>query len=317
MSDMNADDERVIDLALRRFDREARAKASPDGQAGTDQASAADREADLKKAPADIAAAMAEMNRRYFVARMGSRAVVVREEHDDCLQRRRLLFLQARDVRLLHGHQHCVVGIGKNGQEIKQDLGSLWLKHPDRRTYDRIMLLPNQTAPPEVYNLWSGWGVEPKAGEWSIIHVYLLDVVCAGDRVYYVYLLDWCAHAVQHPGQPAEVAVVLRGLKGTGKGTLGRLLIRIFRHHALHIAQPRHLVGNFNAHLADCLFLFVDEAFWGGDKQADGILKALITEPTLMIEAKGVDAFMMLNRLKIVLASNADWVVPATADERR
>ena len=36
-----------------------------------------------------------------------------------------------------------------------------------------------------------------------------------------------------------------------------------------------------------------------------------------MIEPKGVDSFPMPNRLKILMASNNDWVVPASADERR
>ena len=36
-----------------------------------------------------------------------------------------------------------------------------------------------------------------------------------------------------------------------------------------------------------------------------------------MIEPKGIDSFQMPNRLKILMASNNDWVVPATADERR
>src|SRR5262249_29527291 len=31
----------------------------------------------------------------------------------------------------------------------------------------------------------------------------------------------------------------------------------------------------------------------------------------------GVDSFQMPNRLKILIASNCDWVVPASADERR
>ena len=33
-----------------------------------------------------------------------------------------------------------------------------------------------------------------------------------------------------------------------------------------------------------------------------------------MIEPKGVDPFPMPNRLKILMASNNDWVVPASAD---
>ena len=84
---------------------------------------------------------------------------------------------------------------------------------------------------------------------------------------------------------------------------VGQMLMRIFRDHSLHITHRKHLVGNFNAHLVDALFLFLDEAFWAGDKQGEGTLKALITERTLMIEPKGVDSFQMPNRLKILMAS--------------
>ena len=110
---------------------------------------------------------------------------------------------------------------------------------------------------------------------------------------------------------------MLRGLKGTGKGTLGQILHRLFRHHAMHISNPAHFTGRFNGHLVDVLFLFVDEAFWAGDKAGEGTLKALVTEPTIPIEPKFVNLFQTTNRLKILMASNADWVVPATADERR
>mgnify|MGYP000856866344 CR=1 FL=1 len=53
----------------------------------------------------------------------------------------------------------------------------------------------------------------------------------------------------------------------------------------------RYLVGQFNAHLASCLFLQADEGFWAGDKQAEGRLKGLITSEYQMIELKGVDHF--------------------------
>jgi phage/plasmid-associated DNA primase len=122
---------------------------------------------------------------------------------------------------------------------------------------------------------------------------------------------------VQYPELHAEVAVVLRGLKGTGKGTLGQILHRLFRHHAMQISNPAHFTGRFNGHLVDVLFLFVDEAFWAGDKVGEGTLKGLVTEPTIPIEPKFINLFQATNRLKILMASNADWVVPVTADERR
>jgi hypothetical protein len=37
----------------------------------------------------------------------------------------------------------------------------------------------------------------------------------------------------------------------------------------------------------------------------------------MMIEPKGVNAFPWPNRLSIYMAANADWVVPASHDERR
>jgi hypothetical protein len=65
------------------------------------------------------------------------------------------------------------------------------------------------------------------------------------------------------------------------------------------------------------VFLFADEAFFAGDKKHESILKALITEPTLTVEAKGIDAEPAPNFLHIGVASNEDWVIPASGDERR
>ena len=265
---------------------------------------------------AKLASAIEWMNERYFVVALGGRVVIASLVHDLDLGRHRLVFMRSQDLKLFYNHRHYVVGISKKNDEIWKDLGTAWIEDRRRRTYDRLALLPNG-APPEVYNLWRGFGVELQPGEWPRLRHHLLHVICAGDQVHFRYLVRWCAYGVQHPERLAEVAVVLRGEKGIGKGIFAQVLMRIFRDHALHVTNPRHLLGQFNAHLVDALFLFVDEAFWGGDKSGEGIFKGLITEPSIMIEPKGVDPFMMPNRLKILMASNNDWVVPATADERR
>ena len=92
---------------------------------------------------------------------------------------------------------------------------------------------------------------------------------------------------------------------------------QIFGQHGHRINNPNHLVGTFNAHLRDTCLLFADEAFWPGNRGAVGTIKALITEPTLFIEAKGRDGVTVRNSLHIVMASNEVWVVPAEEDERR
>ena len=107
----------------------------------------------------------------------------------------------------------------------------------------------------------------------------------------------------------AEVAVVMRGLKGTGKGTLGSLLCRIFANQALHISSRKHLVGTFNRHLMNCCFLFADEAFWAGYHAGAAELQRMVTELTLSIEPKGIYSYQAINNLSIIMASNEDWVL--------
>jgi hypothetical protein len=261
--------------------------------------------------------AIDEMNEKYFVAALAGRSVIASVIHDDALDRDRLVYSRPADIKLQYSHRHYKVGVSARGRDIVKDLGTAWMEHPRRRTFRQIALVPNGTCPPDVFNLWRGFGVEPKQGDRSTIRDHLLHVICSGNTIYFGWLVGWLAYCVQHPELQAEVAVVLKGKKGTGKGLVAQILMRIFRHHAIHVANSKHLVGHFNAHLADALFLFLDEALWAGDKAGEGVLKALITEKVIMIEPKGIDVFAMPNRLKILMASNSDWVVPASADERR
>lgn len=210
----------------------------------------------------------------------------------------------------------------KAGDEDYQDevqLGAAWLKWTGRRTYQGVELAPNQAVelPNGNYNLWQGWGVMPAAGEWPLMRAHIAEVLASGDPASGEYILRWAAWAVQNPDRPAKVALVLRGGKGAGKGAFLTALRALFGSHGLQIYNRAHLVGSFNAHLRNCLFLFADEAFWAGDKQGESTLKGLITEPVIILEQKGVDAVAWPNRVKMAMAANAAWVVPATADERR
>ena len=125
------------------------------------------------------------------------------------------------------------------------------------------------------------------------------------------------AYAVQNPGRPGEVAVVLRGREGTGKGIFAKEFGRLFGPHFTHITHGRHLTGHFNRHLEQCSVLFADEAFFAGDRSHESVLKGLITEETILVEPKGLDLYSARNCIHLIMASNSDWVVPAGADARR
>ncbi len=149
------------------------------------------------------------------------------------------------------------------------------------------------------------------------MRAHVRDVICGGDDGPYGYVMGWMARCVQKPGKQGEVALVLRGKKGTGKGAFARDFGRLFGQHFIHVTNSKHLVGNFNAHLEDAVVVFADEAFWAGDKRDEGVLKALVTEPTITIEAKHRNARAAKNVTHLIVASNSDWAVPASGAERR
>jgi len=204
----------------------------------------------------------------------------------------------------------------QTGKKAEQ-LTDVWMEWSGRRGYNKLCFAPGETLPEKFFNLWRGFAVAPAPGDWSLMRAHIQNVICSGDPILDRYVMGWLALLIQRPGVRAEVAVALRGGKGVGKGMLGNSLCRIFGRHAVHFANAKHMVGNFNGHLRETAFIFADEAFWAGDRQHEGTLKAIVTEPEFMVEAKGKDGVMWPNRLHILMSSNDDWVVPTSVDERR
>jgi hypothetical protein len=208
--------------------------------------------------------------------------------------------------------------VNAKGQKIFVTAAMFWTRHPDRLTFPGITFDPSGGKIVNGYlNLWEGFAVEPKPGDWSLTQAFIRDVIAAGNEDHAAYVIKWIAWAFQNPEKVAEVALVLRSGEGTGKGFLGRLLKKIFGAHGLHVTKPELLTGRFNGHLETACFVFPDEAFWAGDKAARGVIYTLMTEPELMIEDKGLKAFPAPNRVKLIRAGNADWQVPAGPDARR
>jgi len=216
----------------------------------------------------------------------------------------------------------------KTGEkEVKGEIVSLYknelmawaLDCKSRSFTGGVVFLPAKKAPKNYFNTWRGFSVKPNLNDVLLNRIYfhMKEVVCAGHADLYDYMLKWIAYTIQYPDKPAGAALVLRGEKGSGKGTLGHFLKDLWGNHGLHITNAKHLVGNFNGHLNDVCFLFADEAFFSGDKQHEGVLKGLVTEPNIMIERKGIDAISQPNYLKIFMATNSHFAVPASRDERR
>jgi len=270
-------------------------------------------EAKKRSAPHPEVAKLDE--RHAIVENIGGKCLVIEEVPNEELKVRELTFISFATFKQRYNHRRIVVGTNDDGEPIRKELGSLWLNET-RHRFHTLRFAPRDLGP-SVYNTWEGFAVEPREGDCSLYLDHLRTVVCGGIDEHYQFLLGCMAHAVQRPWEPLEVAVVVRGGQGVGKGVAFREFGGLFGRHFMQVVNPDHVFGKFNRHLMDKVVLFADEAFYAGDRRHESILKALITEPTITIEPKGVDSFVAKRYFRLFMASNKGWVVPADADDRR
>lgn len=196
-----------------------------------------------------------------------------------------------------------------------------WFNWPGRRQFTGRGIVFDPGGPLEIandcLNLWRGFAVEPLKGDWSLLHNHIRDVICSGNQSHFDYLMRWMAYSVQYLDKPVGVAVALRGAQGAGKGVLARTFGSLFGKNFAHVTNADQLTGRFNASIGNSCLVFLDEALWAGDKKGEAVLKGLITEPRLQLEAKFRDPIMVDNRLRIMVASNSDWFVPVGVRDRR
>ncbi|WP_271167300.1 DUF5906 domain-containing protein [Hansschlegelia plantiphila] len=262
--------------------------------------------------PSDVAIdpVTARLNKSFAAVRLGGRTLVAESKPDGSFD--------LGSVDDLHRwHENDLVL--EPGGRAREPASKHWMRDPDRRQYRGIVFDPSGHAPPAALNLWTGWAVAPEAGatcERIVEHVR--EVVCDGKPKQFGYVIGWLAHLVQRPAEKPGVALVLKGGKGAGKDTLAEVVRRIVgQRHVAHVDNPERLTSRFNAGFATAIVGHVEEAFWAGDRAKKGALQALITSPTMTLERKGIDPIVVDSFLRLIMTTNEDWAVPASADERR
>jgi len=267
--------------------------------------------------PVETMRQLEELNKKYASCLLSGKFRVLREHHNEAMGFNSVEFIDKHSFADFYANRKCFVYDSKGGKR-KAKLIKTWMEWGGRRSYDSVVFAPDNKMSPTSYNLFRGFEVTPKHGDWSLLHRHVKEGLCDGNEQHYRYLMTWLARIIQDPGgKRPGVAVVLRGGKGVGKGTLANCFGKLFGESYVPVSSSKGLTGDFNMHLAKALLVFADEAVWGGDKQAEGRLKALITEPALDFEPKGIDKMTMKSHINLIMASNEDWAVPASEDERR
>jgi energy-coupling factor transporter ATP-binding protein EcfA2 len=255
-------------------------------------------------------------NRRYAVIRTSGGVKILvepRTPEDD------VIFESQNDVSLYEKNRVLFVGGGTKGEGAKKmEAFKLWLEWDRRRTYSKVIFAPGRNVTKDTYNLFRGWPFQPIKGDWGLLRGHIFENICDSNEVLFKWFMTWLAHMFQKPDAKPGSTVVVTGEKGTGKSTVFDYINQLLGRHGITVSQRKQIVGQFNGHLATTLLMVCEEAFWAADPQAEGVLKDMITNKSVLIEKKGYDPIQSDNYTRLALISNSDWVVPASLkDERR
>lgn len=193
-----------------------------------------------------------------------------------------------------------------------------WKKDPEKRQFETLDFDPK--LPPydneTIYNTWSGLKCvkTDEKVDTQIIHEFLKSL--SNEEGVYDYLLKYIAQLVQEPWKNPNVAILLRGLQGTGKDSFIELCEKLIGEKYVEKNTNAEDVQNrFNSTTSKKLIVQVDEVDSKDVRQNK--LKTRITAPKNRIERKGVDAMFENNYVRYIFMTNSLYAMNLDSDDRR
>lgn len=133
-------------------------------------------------------------------------------------------------------------------------------------------------------------------------------------------LLDWMAHTVKFPGFKIPWAPVIQSAEGVGKGVIKKIMTHCVGQPYVHFPNAQELAdsgGKFNAWMRNKVFILADEIKVDEKRHMIEVLKPLISEELIEVQAKGHDQKMEDNFCNWGFFTNYKDAVPFNRNGRR
>lgn len=133
-------------------------------------------------------------------------------------------------------------------------------------------------------------------------------------------LFSFMAHAVKFPGVKIRWSFLLQSAEGVGKSMFYLIMLHCLGSIYVHKPKASELTSSgstFNAWLRNKTMIVVDEIKVDEKRELVEILKDLITDEKVEVQAKGVDQEMYDNPTNWLFFSNHKDAVPVTVNGRR
>lgn len=195
-----------------------------------------------------------------------------------------------------------------------------WSNSSYRKEYINIDFT-DKAVDENTFNLFKGFPYKPIDHDDVDIESYftlIREVICDNDEFLYMVVLSFIAQIIQEPFKKLGTSIVISGQKRTGKGSFIKLILKLLGETlSMQTSSKDDVFTRFNSHLMYKLFIYLNEAFWHGDKKVESTMKSLMTDDDLTYEIKNGPTFAGKNYSRMILDSNDELVVPATFDEGR
>lgn len=189
----------------------------------------------------------------------------------------------------------------------------------------------------EYFNLWRGYSytkqmcifarnhsvngiITKKEFNVKSIIDHIHSFICGGDPNSTTYLLGWLAHILQFPFKKTNTTPVLISQEGIGKDVIFTQIMGsiIGNNHFVNTSSSLDIIGKFNGMLEGKTLVIFNEVH-SVEERTCSVLKSLITEDMMRVERKFINAYMVQNKLNIVICSNNtnSQVIHVSSNSRR
>jgi hypothetical protein len=213
----------------------------------------------------------------------------------------------------------------KDGNTVRRPFMDRWLRDKTHREVTKLTLDP-QNLDRKAYNMWQPYTASflqavPDAQVEAAVEPFILhirDVIANGDETHATWFLDWLANMVKRPHQKSNVAILLYGKQGCGKGIILDFMRTsvLGQHCTYQTSNPeRDILDKFSSGMVGRVLVQLDEV-----KALHGhsdVLKDLITGDTFVYEEKYAKAVTTKNYANMVFTTNNENALSVPMDDRR
>ena len=197
-----------------------------------------------------------------------------------------------------------------------------WLTNAERRIVPQTKVVfdpSGKCAAPEYVNLFDRLPLVPNKARGKCERIIRhLGILCQDNEALCHWLTAWLAYPLQNLGAKMRTAVVLHGrTEGTGKSTLGAIMRRLYGAYATSVGQAE-LQRDFNDWISAKMLILAEEVVSRQDRaHHQGMLQALITQPTVQINTKNMPIREEENHANFIFFSNKEEPVLLNPRDRR